>query len=520
VTVNLRSPGETAYYVDSLHGNDRRKGTSPDLAWKTLERLNRMVFAPGDRILFRAGSRFVGEQFHPQGSGTEQEPIEVNVYEDGPAPLIEAQGRFHEAILLRNQECWEIAGLAVTNTGRTREKSRFGVHVVAWDFGTMHHIVLRNLEVQDVNGSLMKEDRGEGHGIFWESGGETLKSRFDVLIIEKCHLLRTDRNGISGYSEFSHRDNWFPSLHVIIRYNLLEDIGGDGIKLWGCDGAVVEYNHLYKGSQRCPDYAAGIWPWSCDHTLIQHNEVSGMKGTHDGQAFDSDGNCTDTIFQYNYSHNNDGGFMLICDDGAWGAPQSAGNHVTIVRYNISQNDGARTFHLAGPVHDVKIYNNDFYIGEDLDLPLFLFNNDHGWPDGLYVANNIFYVTGKATVMRSGTERNADGSYKSAEGPGMALNLTLEDNVYFGGIERPTTDVHAIASNPMLINPGSGSSGMDTLDGYKLKESSPCLDAGVSIKENGGQDFWGDKVAVDLNPDIGAQEAKKEVTQSGGSAQEQ
>ena len=75
---------------------------------------------------------------------------------------------------------------------------------------------------------------------------------------------------------------------MIIRGNLLEDIGGDGIKLWGSNGALVEHNVLRGGRMRCKDAAAGIWPWDCDDTVIQFNEVCGMKGTVDGQGFDSD----------------------------------------------------------------------------------------------------------------------------------------------------------------------------------------------------------------------------------------
>jgi parallel beta helix pectate lyase-like protein len=112
-----------------------------------------------------------------------------------------------------------------------------------------------------------------------------------------------------------HRDRWYPSLRVVIRGNLLEDVGGDGIVPLACDGALVEHNILKGGRMRAEDYAAGIWPWSCDNTVVQHNEVSGMKGTRDGEGYDSDYNCRGTLFQYNFSHNNDGGFMLICNNG-------------------------------------------------------------------------------------------------------------------------------------------------------------------------------------------------------------
>jgi len=91
------------------------------------------------------------------------------------------------------------------------------------------------------------------------------------------------------------------SLGVIIRGNVLEDIGGDGIKPWGSNGALVEHNIVRGGRMRCEDAAAGIWPWDCDDPVIQFNEVCGMHGIGDGQGFDSDFLCRRSIFQYNYS---------------------------------------------------------------------------------------------------------------------------------------------------------------------------------------------------------------------------
>jgi hypothetical protein len=35
-----------------------------------------------------------------------------------------------------------------------------------------------------------------------------------------------------------------------------------------------------------------------------------------------------------------------------------------------RNDRARTFHISGPVKDVQIYNNVFFIGKELDIPVF------------------------------------------------------------------------------------------------------------------------------------------------------
>ncbi len=154
------------------------------------------------------------------------------------------------------------------------------MRLVTDGFGKMRHIRLRNLFVHDVNGDLRKTQ--EGCGIFFESRGGN-QSHFDDLLIENCHVLRADRNGICQRNNGGAR-----SLHVVIRGNPLEDIGGDGIKPWGSNGALVVHNVVRGGRMRCQDAAAGIWPWDCDDTIIQFNEVSGMKGTNDGQGFDSD----------------------------------------------------------------------------------------------------------------------------------------------------------------------------------------------------------------------------------------
>ncbi len=62
----------------------------------------------------------------------------------------------------------------------------------------------------------------------------------------------------------------------------------------------------------------------------------------------------------------------------------------------------------------------------------------------------------------------------------------------------------VTSDPQLVSGGSGGDGINTLDGYKLRATSPCINAGTSISNNGGYDFWGN-VLYNGNPDIGAEE---------------
>jgi hypothetical protein len=483
LAVRLAAGAET-YYVDADSGSDTNAGTATDQAWKSLERVNRQTFQPGDQLRFKAGTRHAG-QLKPQGSGAivdgKPSPIVIGKYGEGPLPRIEGEGQVLDTLLLRNVEFWEIQDLEITNLGQQREPWRTGVRVSSDGFGKMRHIRLRNLYVHDVNGDLRKEH--EGCGIFFESRGGN-GSHFDGLLIENCRVVRADRNGICQRASGRVR-----SLNVVIRGNLLEDIGGDGIKVWGSNGALVERNVVRGGRMRCEDYAAGIWPWACDDTVIQFNEVSGMKGTKDGQGFDSDYQCRRSLFQYNYSHDNDGGFFLIC------SPGNSYCADTVIRYNISQNDGinarganaSRIFHFSG-ASNTMIYNNTIYVGTNLDLPLILCGEwDGGIARGTRFYNNIFYVDGRVTYDWS-----------------KSRDTVFENNVFYGNHVSPPADARAITNRPPLIQPGGGSHGLDTLECYRFQKPVK-FPPGKVVPGNGGRDFFGAPVPADSPPTVGAAE---------------
>ena len=467
------------FHLDAEAGNDDASGTSPDQAWKSLEKANSHVFKPGDKLLLKAGSRFTG-QLCPQGSGGIEDgqvrPVILGNYGDGPRPRIDGEGQHQDTLLLRNIEYWEVSDLEITNLGPQRKPWRTGVRILNHGMGKMRHIRLRNLHVRDVNGDLRKEH--EGCGIFFETRGGN-DSHFDDLLIENCHVVRTDRNGICQRSGSGAR-----SLRVVIRGNLLEDIGGDGIKIWGSNGALVEHNVIRGGRMRCSDHAAGIWPFASDDTVIQFNEVSGMKGTLDGQGFDADYHCRRTLIQYNYSHNNEGGFILIC------GPGKARNEGTFVRYNLSRNDGirsARVFHLSGST-GTRIYHNTIHVVKGQDLPLILCSNwDGGVPRDVRFTNNIFHVEGRVTYDLS-----------------TARGIVFENNQFSGNHVNPPADAAAVRAPAVFLNP-TGGAGFESVQGYRPRQASDCF-PGIVIRDNGGRDFFGRPLPADTPPCIGAAQA--------------
>jgi hypothetical protein len=424
----LFSAHAATYYVDPQKGADNNGGISETAPWQSLAKVNAAAFAPGDRILFKSGGRWRG-QLAPKGSGAEGQPIVIDVYGGRDKAVIDGAGEVEDAVRLHNQDYWDIRNLEITNFG-PKSSVRRGVHVVAQDYGTMRGIRLADLYVHDVNGDFKIKDNG---GIVWRTAGPK-PTRFDGLVIERCHVYRVDRSAIVAVSAFTDRRKWFPSLNVAIRFNTVDEIGGDGIVPWATDGAVVEYNVARRCNARADSYNAGIWPWSCDNTILRYNEAFLTQGTKDGQGFDSDYNSRNTVFEYNYSHDNEGGFMLICSNGET-RPDRLGNEGTIVRYNISQNDDERSIHMPGPITKTRIHNNSIFVGKHLQVYLIQFSDWHGWAEDTEIADNLFVVDG---IARYGHEarRFENGTFDVGEGFGPAKGTVFRGNQLVGNHRNP------------------------------------------------------------------------------------
>nr|WP_294897997.1 right-handed parallel beta-helix repeat-containing protein [uncultured Pedobacter sp.] len=487
----LYASANHTYYIDSFKGKDTNTGISRHRAWKSLQKVNAMVFKPGDKILFKSGTVYTG-QLKPKGVGTAESPIIINSYGRGKKPLFKGEGKVLSTVYLYNVEFWELNNLEITNTGHERQAFRRGLSVEANNFGDAHHIYLRNLFIHDVNGSLVKK-QGGGGAIYWKNSGDSIKTRFIDLRIENNYLLRCDRNGINS-SGISNRSKWNPSLGVVIRNNILEEIPGDGIVPIGCDGALIEYNVM----RNSPDIlspeeaAAGIWPWSSDHTLIQYNEVSGHKAKWDGQGFDSDYNCQNTIIQYNYSHDNYGGFLLVCNDGkTFGTTGNIGTKNSIIRYNLSVNDGLRpyktkngdylspSFHISGPVSNTKIYNNIICVPlkskDSIYHTVVKMDNWGGpWPLETSFANNIFITKDTANFDL-----------------GKSRDTKFTHNVFNGCFKNMPEDKFMTRSNSHFKRFQKKLKELKFADGLRLKSGSSFKRKSINVASEIIYDFFGD-----------------------------
>lgn len=484
------------YYVDAVNGNDSNSGTSQSSPWKTLGKVNSTTFLPGDSILIRAGSTFTGT-LAPKGSGSNGSPIVVDMYDQGAKPVIAGNGA-EAAVSLFNQEYFEIKNLEITNSVYTTNKNK-GVFIRGNDYGTLNHIYLINLDVHNISGPSESGEYSNPSvgGIAFGCTGSTTPTNFNDVKIEGCTVKDTNSYGILMWSSWMKRlgqdstwsvipapyGKWTPSTNVVVKNNFVERPGAGGIALFTIEGAIIEYNVVKDANYKHTN--AGIWWHMADNTLVQFNEVYLSHGTADGQGLDNDSGSRYSLVQYNYTHNNEGGFMLLCSD----VPNSDYNHI---RYNISQNDRDKIVQATGIAnHHNYIYNNTIYVGSGINpLMVSIYNNWGGYPTDTRFYNNIFYSLG-------------DKGYETNNG-------TIYDyNVYYG-TNNVAGDTHKITGDPKLVSAGSGAIGLNTVDGYKLQASSPCINSGVPITPNGGKDYWGSTLYNNA-PDRGACEYQGTTT---------
>ena len=533
----------TTYYVSSANGAEGNNGTSESTPFASLLEINEITLGPGDRVLLERGSVFVDEYLHIRGSGSAEAPILIDAYGDEslPLPLIQTNGHgvwyqdygkrldnvnhqntgsVSSCILLYDVEYIEISNIAMTNEGNFADgevynsayrMDRTGVAGVAENIGTVDHIYLRNLDIRNVQGNVYNKHMCNG-GIYFvchqADDESTGIARYDDILIEGCRLDEVNRWGIAvGYTAYwdfipygqtidPEICRTYGSTNVVIRSNYLTNVGGDGITTMYCSEPLIEYNvldgycqditneiYVYEGS-RGGQVAAGIWPWMCKSPVFQYNECYSSTYNQDAQAWDADWG-DNAIYQYNYSCNNAGGAVMFC--GTYAAN-------TVFRYNISQFDLDGVLNLSRSPNG-EIYNNVFYIKEGVKVNRTGMSG--GW--GNTISNNIFYYTGSTPA--SAVYGNWDD-----------ITADWSNNIYYNFATTPD-DAYAITADPQFVDPGKGPTGaqasglvhdLSAFEGYKLREDSPAINAGIPIADNGGLDFFGNE--LDLIPDIGAYEA--------------
>jgi hypothetical protein len=483
------------YYVDNESGNDSNNGRSVSAPWKSLTKVNAVTFQPGDSVLFKAGGVWVG-RLYPRGSGASGNPIVIDRYGNGKRPLIDGNGMTGTGVVyLYNQAYWEINNLEITNNANVAGDRR-GVRIeINEGIGIVNHIYLRNLHVHHIKG-MVGQDRshkrtsGIGFGVVSAKNGE---ARFNDILVENCVIHDCENQGIitecvsgDGFQPGTPEWNRMRITNARIRNNTIYNISKNAMIIRLFDGGVVEYNVCYNTANGITGNT--MFTCACDGTVFQYNEgYLNNSPDADGCMYDADLRSPNTIWQYSYSHDNAHGLFWNC------TVQEDAN--LICRYNISQNDKGIIFCVNYPVASLYIYNNTVYIPSHLS-PIIISERNRGNKTDepntrtYNFKNNIIYNLSSTASYDWRTTR---------------YNRTFEANCFYG--VHPSgepADPKKVTANPLLVSPGSGGYGINSVAGYQLQANSPCIDAGVVIPNNGGRDYWGNTLYKG-KPDIGAHE---------------
>ena len=397
------------YYVSAQKGNDKNDGSAQH-PFATLFAVNRLPLKPGEQVLLERGSVFSGQFLHLSVQGTKEAPILIGAYGEGNPPEIAAggqgiwyqdygteldspthtkEGYVSSAVLLYDCAYVTLRDIAVSNQGEIvgeiyeapRKMNRTGVAVVAKNRGTLREIHLENLEVRNVNGNVYDKHMNNG-GIYFtclkpDDEERTGVARYEKVSVRGCFVHKVSRWGIAvGYS-YKSREFMKAELEeelfekygykdIQISGNYVKEAGGDGITGMYALKPVVEHNgsdscagemndRVYRfPEERGGKVAAGIWPWKCKDALFQYNEVRDTRLNQDGMAWDADSG-DGTVYQYNYSRQNEGGCVMFCLEEAI--------HNTF-RYNVSYDDlGGTISPSMNP--DAYLHHNIFYKRNDV-----------------------------------------------------------------------------------------------------------------------------------------------------------
>jgi hypothetical protein len=267
----------------------------------------------------------------------------------------------------------------------------------------------------DLAGNVKKDyiriDNVEATG-FWEAGirieHHNASSGFNDVEITNSIVHDIGNQGI-----VTQGANFDASTNVRVRnctiYNVrgnssLNHNSGNGIVLGSVKGGLVEHCVAYHNGTSGWG-GVGIWTWNADNVVIQFNESYDNHTTNnsDGGGFDIDGGVTNSVMQYNYSHDNEGsGYGLFQFRGAraWGS--------NTVRYNISQND-ARGNNAggismwgggSGGIANLEIYGNTVFMNnlglESGATPQALQLTSK--TSNVHIRNNIFMTRGGVELV--------------------------------------------------------------------------------------------------------------------------
>lgn len=507
------SAGRTFYVA--ANGSDGDTGTSPDHAWATVERVNAEHLRPGDRVLFRRGDRWPG-QLVITDSGATGAPIVVGAYGRGPRrPRIDAttppDDLLAATVLVHNADHVHIRDLELTNNAPD-QGMRNGL-LVAVDAPTQpvySDYVVQDLYIHDVSGRIVPggDDGKRSGGIgFALDGTPEAVSRFADITITDNVVRHVDQTGLwldsnlrskelppgtdVEYRGYTWDDVKFTGVEIA--YNDISDTAKNGVIIRMAEGGSFHHNVVSETSDRV---GAGnsVFTVSVYRFVVEWNEVyhNLSHETADGAGLDPDLDSPETVWRYNYTHDNNYGLMTLCT-----RPRDYGIEVY---QNIDIGGKGRLLNLNYGFADVTFRRNAFWTRPVPDVEYPETHPEYVNPDRETAGGYPQLLW--ETHERSGTNFQAEQTY------------TYRDNVIYNQAPtatfylNPNDDSSQRQTNRTCVNNTyygrwpTDASGDPVADGFTYGGPRPPKDWLTRTVGKEVYAFWAPSIAGKPNPRVG------------------
>jgi hypothetical protein len=306
----IGSAESATYYVDSINGSDWNSGTSSTAPWKSLSKVNSVVFGPGDVINFNRGGVWTGN-LQAKQSGMAGSPITYQAYGVGPAPQIKNPGAsYGDSITISGD--WNIVRDFLLT-----DSSESGVEVGS---GAENNVVRNN------------EITGTGIGVL-------IKGQSNLVTENHVHDLKMIVNTPGGDDDYGAVCFWVTQANNEISYNL------------GRNCIASSYDYSYDGGF-VEVFNQG------DNTYVHHNYAENTEGFFELGAGGSGGSAKNVTVAYNAIVNSSGGVCLhIGGNFSISVSNFKFENNTVVN---TGNRGYRVFQCTNDFSAVELRNNIFY----------------------------------------------------------------------------------------------------------------------------------------------------------------
>jgi len=389
-----------------------------------LRKASEREYPTGERIVLRSGVEYVGT-FHLKIAGGGDPRDEVVITSDGDKPATIAAGD-GDGIVVSDTGV-RIVNLVLKGSGREKNK---GTGVKAYNDRPGGD------KRSKVRFSRLAVSGFGRAGISVESSpADGSDSGFKDVVIESCTVSDGVHYGIWSNGHEQPRGSWkYPHANITVRgceaWGILGDPNkhdnhsGNGIMIGSVDGALIENCCAHDNGARNGSRTGGpvgIWTYCARKVVIQRCESYANRAGEravDGGGFDLDGGVTESVMQYNYSHDNDGAGYLVYSYKD--APHEFRDNV--VRFNVSINDGRRgeyggiaVGHHGDRNRNTLVHHNLVVVGPAKDAkPCALVTAQ---TEGLKVFNNVF-------IARKGAFLAGTWGLKPGEGLRLAGNTWM------------------------------------------------------------------------------------------------